>query len=115
LVVLEREGRIKLGQREHHDYIETTITLQSGLPILDEGEMESIREGVAWVEGKTAKQLSRESHKLSLSWQNSANGELLEIAFDALNVAEIGARETEKKEITQTVEWAKRAVGSMFG
>ena len=55
------------------------------------------------------------SHKLSLSWQNSANGDLLEIAFYALNVSEVGAREAEKKEITQTVEWAKKTVGSMFG
>src|SRR5665213_4156431 len=115
LFVLEREGRIKLGQREHDDYIETTMTLQPGQPILDEDEMESIKEGVAWVEGKTAKQVSRESHKLSLSWQNGANGDLLEIEFDALDVSEVDARKAEKEEITQTVEWAKKAVGGMFG
>jgi hypothetical protein len=115
LVVLDREGRIRLGQRDNFDYIETIITLKSETPNLEEDEMASIKEAVAWVEGKTAKQVSHESHELSLSWQKSANGDLLEIAFDALDVSEVETRKAEESEITQTVEWARKTVGAMFG
>jgi hypothetical protein len=115
LVVLEREGRIELGQREESGYVETTITLKSQPPILDEGEMASINEAVAWVRPRTAQQVSRESHESSLSWQKKANGELLEIAFDALDASEVDVRRAEEKKIAQTVEWARKAVAGMFG
>lgn len=115
LVILEREGRIELAQRGNGDFIEQIITLKSSQPILDDDEMESIKEAVNWVKNKTAKQVSDESHKLSLSWQKRINGELLEIAFDALDLSEVDRLRAEEKQIADSLAWAKSAVGGAFG
>jgi hypothetical protein len=39
-----------------------------------------------------------------------ANGELLEIAFDALDASEVDIQTAEKKKIARTVEWARKAL-----
>ena len=114
LISLEREGRIELGQRDKFDYVETTITLKSAPPVLDEDEETSIKNAVEWVKGKSAKQVSHESHSLSIAWQKCKNGELLDIAFDALSDEEVAAAKAQEKKARENVAWAAKITRAMF-
>jgi hypothetical protein len=96
LVNLEREGRIEIGEQPKGDYNETVIKLTSAPPMLEEDEMISLKESIAWIRGKSAAAVSKESHQLSVAWQKGKNGEIMDLAFDALDNDD--AKEMAKRE-----------------
>lgn len=54
-------------------------------PTLSDDELSAIQYGVEMVEGKTATQVSNESHMASRSWQNTADGKELDIYQDTIS------------------------------
>lgn len=94
LASLEREARISRDTEPAGDYEETVFTAAQGdRPVaLSREEEEAIKAGLAWVGGKSATQISDESHKRSRTWQKAHDagkpGSELLIALDALTEAE---------------------------
>jgi len=115
LVVLEREGRIELSSQSKGKYEETVISLSSSPPTLDEEEEAAVKEAIQWIKHKTAAQAADESHRLSTGWKESKNGDIIDVAFDALSASELDSIKKERARISRNVQWAKSLIGSEFG
>ena len=115
LVILEREGRIEIQEQPKHGHIETVVVLRSAPPVLEADEETAVREAIEWIKGKTAVQVRDESHELSAAWQRGKNGEIIDLAFDALDREEINALANEEKKIAENLEWAKKLIGASLG
>ena len=114
LVNLEREGRIKISEQPKGDYNETVITLTSAPPTLEDDETDSLKEAIAWIRGKSAVAVSNESHELSVAWQKGKNGEIIDLAFDALDRVDAQNMAAESKAISEQLVIAKNLVDNAF-
>jgi hypothetical protein len=115
LVILEREGRISVEDRPRGKFVETVIHLESMPPCFSSSEERAIKEGLKWVKGKTAVQVRDESHFLSSAWQTNRNGEIIDLALEALDSSEVKSIAAEKKKISANLAWAKEVAMKAFG
>jgi len=114
LFSLEREGRVKVTSEKVGTYLEVVVSLTSSPPSLESDEEEAVKEAIRWVRGKSAAQVANESHRLSLAWKQAKNGEIIDLAFDALDTQDLKAIEAEQKSMAGHLEWAKNLVGKSF-
>lgn len=89
---LEEEGRLSVTERMVGPYKEDVFSLTPtsvrSVSTLDSNQAAAIRDAVAWVKGKTASQLSAETHALSRSWNATCDGAEMNVYLDALSEAE---------------------------
>jgi hypothetical protein len=102
ILELVREGRLRVGQQPNGPFKEAVFELAQPFQI-DPNSLRyrAIEEAVDLVKSKTAIELSEETHVFSRSWQDSANGQELDIYADLLDDFEYqqiqeGGRETEE-------------------
>jgi hypothetical protein len=115
LISLERKGRITQGQQQKGGYPESVFALTQKPEALEDEAMDSIRAAVRWVGNKTAYQVSDESHRLSRSWNERKNGDLIEVGNDALNDDDLKQSQAQVDKIQKNLDWASEAVGKVFG
>lgn len=106
---LVKDGIIHVGTRPNGPFIEQVFTLCGGETAeLTAPERESIKEAVEWIGGKTATELSDITHENSRSWNETVNGQVMNIYLDLLN-------ETEYEELKARQEQAKELTDAIFG
>jgi hypothetical protein len=102
---LEREGRIEVGRAEKGPYVEsvyrllTPVALDSSSP-----RDQAIVKAAKWVRGKSAAQLSEETHEYSRSWNSAQVGEELNIYIDLLDDKEYTTLERRLASARELVE-----------
>lgn len=113
---LERENKIVASVEPKGPYWEEVFTLAHQAEVsLTREELDSIQKAVVWADNKTAVYISQESHRLSLGWQAGNDGEIIDIALDAVD--DQGARDSsiEVNRVTRLVEENSAIVGRVFG
>jgi hypothetical protein len=73
---------------------------------LPEGAFEAIAYGVGQVIGKTASQISHESHLMSRAWRDANDGDELNVYLDSLNEADYTECTTRAAEIGKAIDSA---------
>jgi len=101
------EGAIETQQIECGDYEGFQFRIgksTSRRNVLPPGAIDSIAYGVQQVKGKTAKQVSDESHAVSRAWRESRDGDELNIYTDLLGPAEYEDRKRRASQIAASLQ-----------
>jgi hypothetical protein len=70
---------------------------------LSESEVQSIQKAVEYIHDKQAGRLSEITHEYSRSWQESENGDELQISLDLMTDEEVAAVRSQQEEIARDV------------
>jgi hypothetical protein len=106
---LVREGKLRLSQQPIGPYKEAVFELAQPFQIDPTSpRYRAIEEAVELVRSKTAVELSEETHLYSRSWQESQNGEELDIYVDLLD-------DVEYQQIQDGGEQSRELVYGVFG
>ena len=95
-------GTVMIGDKEAVRF-ELTVLADSVLP-MEDAERGAIKFGVDSVAGKTAKQVSKESHDTSRAWRAARDGEELDIYADLSSDEEHDAFSKEYDSISTTID-----------
>ena len=103
-LVAEKRVSISTVPCGKHRGFRYTVDGDSGHRVsLPAGAVQAIAYGVAQVQGKTARQISRESHDVSRAWREANDGEELNIYLDSLDDAEYTGYTTKADEIGEAI------------
>ncbi len=97
LFEMQRQGLIRITRAADGEFPERTFKLAADFEVnLTPEEAAAVKHGLKKVKGKTAKQVSKETHANSRSWKRLANGKIMDIYEDLLTdkEAEKAARAT---------------------
>ena len=104
---LKTQGVLNFGQRSAGPYVEEVFTLNTRLDGLTRDELDSVRRAVEWIADKTAAELSEWTHEFSNTWEDTLNGNQMNIYADLLS-------ETEYSEMKQRHRAAGELVDAIF-
>lgn len=94
------EGILEAEQVQHADFTGFVFHLLPGAPAsLAADEIAAVKAGVAAVDGKSASDVSDDSHDRSRAWQMAADGAELDVFLDAIPEAEYREREQRLREL----------------
>jgi hypothetical protein len=103
---MQDDGMILIEARTNGEYDEFVFTLKGSNPISQESpEYDAVKQAADIVKGKTAKQLSDETHTVSRSWRDAANGDELNIYVDPMS-------DDEFRQMKQTISNVKKTLVS---
>lgn len=108
LCELEQEGRIEIQREQYGPFPEYVYLLKEKFVIdpTDPGYC-AVEKAVKWVEGKSAGDLSRETHEYSRSWRQAADGQELDIYLDLME-------DEEYLQMRQRLQSAEEMVSGIF-
>ena len=99
---LVNDGAISVGSRPNGPFKEHVYRICGQVdPKLTEDERESIREAIAYANGKNFKEISDLAHRDSSSWQNGIDGKELHIYEDILDDSEYDEIKKQQSEIAE--------------
>jgi hypothetical protein len=99
LRALQQDGLLRVTTRPLGPYQEQVYELAGRFEIdPNDPRYQAIEEAVEWVRGKSAVELSEETHVYSRSWRQAKDGEVLDIYADLLDDEELAQV---KQEVTQ--------------
>lgn len=104
---LQGTGRLRTTSEKSGPYQERVFQLgpiEGDVTALDAEEVSAIREAVAFVDGKTAAELSALTHEASISWQEARDGEEMAVYMDTLSDEELARIRHASKETSATLE-----------
>jgi hypothetical protein len=108
LEALQHEGKLKITPRRTGPYQEAVYELVSPFEINPgDSRYQAVEQAVEFVRGKSAAELSEESHVYSRSWRESKEGEVLDIYSDLLD-------DDEYAQVTASVREAEALVHAAF-
>lgn len=116
LVSLEREGRIELAQEPVPNQPEpqAVYILKQQPTTLGDDALDSIHAASEWIRGRYGTAASEESHRLSRGWQNGRNGDVIDIALDALTPDDYQATKEEIEKIDKCLDRARALADKVF-
>jgi hypothetical protein len=88
LAHLEQIGSIVIDQSDDFFYPEFKYRLVGTPPQVSREQLAAIEEAVKWIEGRSAAQLSQETHDKSISWNEASEGDALDIYVDLMDYDE---------------------------
>ena len=104
---LVRSGRITRSVEPYGPYRTEVFTLVESRPIDPKsGRQDAVRDALAFIGTKTAKQVCDEIHEFSRSWRRGASGDELAIYLDLLTDDELVAVQTAAKEAGELLRQA---------
>ena len=81
--------QLKISSRANGPYREDVFKLVRGPAVrADSHELDAVKKAVEWVKGKSATQLSSDTHEHSRSWNATQVGAEMNVYIDALSEAE---------------------------
>jgi hypothetical protein len=104
---LVKEGRITVLKKMDGPYPEYMFTIVGEADAIDDGEMQSVREAVAWIGNRTAKELSDITHRAS--WDETDNGEEMNIYADLIDPEEYDAIKQRQQAIKRELDGIQSA------
>ncbi|WP_373650573.1 hypothetical protein [Schlesneria sp. DSM 10557] len=103
------DGIIEIEQKEgQYEAFIFRLSDKTSIPQMEDEELDAIKDGIAGVRGKSAKQVSFESHENSISWNQADIGEEMNLYLDIIPPAD---RETLKRESAKFASFASEVVG----
>jgi len=105
---LQHQGRISIGEQYNGPYKE--LVYKTLKPVrLDPASprIKAIEEAAKWIEGKSATELSQETHVFSRTWREAGDGQALNIYLDILD-------DSEYNRVQQGLDKAEDALHGIF-
>jgi hypothetical protein len=106
------EGKVETKQFQHGEYTAFRFSLCEPSPdrsALPEGAIEAVAYGVEQIRGKSATQVSDESHEVSRVWRQANDGDELNIYLDSLSLEDYEEAIARAKRLRDELEvaWAE--------
>ena len=103
LAELMREGKIRISHQFNGPYTEHSYELMRPVEVdVDSPRHRALLQAVAFVESRTATDLSELTHENSRSWQEASNGDALNIYIDLLDDCQYEAIQKRVKEMQES-------------
>lgn len=115
---LEADGDLQVAvdntSSMHATYVMQACRAPSEIELTDD-ERDSVQAALNWIHGKSGADVSSESHKLSRGWQKGNDGDVIDVALDALTLEDYEAQRAELEQVDKNLAKAGDLIRDAFG